>query len=111
MGAVGRRFQGFKDEKKLEKAPDDFDKVLQDKKLFKKYFNDYHEWAKKQQVANEIDFIRAVDNYKSNTTWPEAARIADVWLTSDSSEYANLEDFYLEDWIVRCCQAGQMLPG
>jgi hypothetical protein len=92
---------------KLTKAPDDFNKVLQDKKLFKQYY----EYAKKRLMANEVDFIRAVDDYKKNPTWESAANIADVYLNNDSSLYANLDDGNLENWIVRCCQAGKMLPG
>jgi len=101
-------YDNFKGQKKV-KGPAGFRDMMKKEKVFKQYY----EWAIGRRMADQVDFIRAVNAYKKKPTWASAANIAEVYLNSDPSnqKYVNVDYFELEDWIVRCCQEGQMLPG
>jgi hypothetical protein len=104
-GAVWDHYLKFKGQKHPE-ATNEFNEMLQDQLLYEEYYK----WAQHSKMDNEVDFIRAVDNYKSNPTWDEAANIVQVYLTPGKGKYVNVDDSKLEEWIRSCCRAKKMLP-
>jgi hypothetical protein len=110
--AVVSKYREFRNEMKPKNAPEDFNEVLQNKSQYKELFESFSNWAKTKLMLNELNFIVAVDKFKENPTWEEAARIAGVYLSEDfnNKNYVNVPDNNLVVWIRSCCAAAKMLP-